>query len=113
MNRSAHNLLRSLLAVGFLFTAYQSQAHPPLQHPARGVIQSLDLTNHTLVLAEPKTATNRVFIWKSYTRFRVGWHKASPASLQPGQSIKVSYRREIGRLVLYEVRWSEATPGVK
>lgn len=94
-----------LLLLGALFARFESYALPPIQHPARGVIQSIGSTNRTFVLAEAKT--NRVFIWKSYTRFRHGWHKASPEMLQAGQAVKLWYRREIGRLVAYEIRWSE------
>ncbi|ODU23874.1 MAG: hypothetical protein ABS95_02885 [Verrucomicrobia bacterium SCN 57-15] len=94
-----------LLLVGALLMRFESYAHAPLQHPARGVIQSIDQTNRTFALVEAKT--NRVFVWKSYTRFRRGWHKASPEMLYPGQTVKLWYRREIGQLVAYEIRWSE------
>lgn len=104
----AFRLFGALLFVGTLLSGFQSYALAPLQHPARGVIQSIDHTNRILVLAESKT--NRVFVWKNYTRFRRGWHKASPDMLRAGQAIKISYRREIGRFVLYEVRWSDTAP---
>lgn len=94
-----------LLLLGALFARFESYALPPIQHPARGVIQSIDRTNRTFVLAEAKT--NRVFVWKSYTRFRRGWHKASPEMLQTGQAVRLWYRREIGQLVPHEIRWSE------
>lgn len=97
--------LFSLILLGALSARSECYAHSALQHPARGVIQSIDSTNRTFALAEAKT--NRVFVWKSYTRFRRGWHKASPEILQTGQAVKLSYRREIGRLVAYEIRWSE------
>jgi hypothetical protein len=104
----ASRLVGALLLSGAMFVGFESYAHAPLQHPARGVIQSIDHTNQTLVLAESKT--NRVFVWKGYTRFRHGWHKGSPDMLHAGQQIKISYRREIGRFVLYEVRWSDTAP---
>lgn len=108
MNLShASKLFGTLLFVGIMWAGFQCYAHTPLQHPARGVIQRVDHTNRTLVLMESKTGTNCVFLWKNFTRFRRGWHKASPDLLRAGQSIKVSYQRDIGRLVLYEVRWSE------
>lgn len=94
-----------LLLLGALSARLECYAHSALQHPARGLIQSIDSTNRTFVLAEAKT--NRVFAWKNYTRFRQGWHKASPEMLQSGQAVKLWYRREIGRLVAYEIRWTE------
>lgn len=100
-------LTRFLILLGVTLTAFETQARPPVQHPAQGVIQSIDLANHTLALTEPKAATSRSFIWKDSTRFRVSGQKASPDSLHAGQPIKVYYRRESGRLVLREVRWSK------
>ncbi|MBI3427910.1 MAG: hypothetical protein HY011_33725 [Acidobacteria bacterium] len=107
------NLTHFLILFGVTLAAFETQARPPVQHPAQGVVQSIDLTNHTLVLTEPKAATSRIFIWKDSTRFRVGWQKASPDSLHAGQPIKVYYRRESGRLVLREVRWSKEKQGKK
>lgn len=107
MNPRALKLFGLILLIGATFARVESYALPPLQHPARGVIQSIDQTNQTFVLAESKGATNRIFVWESYTRFRHGWHKASSEMLQPGQAIKLSCRREIGQLVAYEIRWSE------
>ena len=107
------NLIRSLVLFGVLLAALKTQARPPIQHAAQGVIQSVDLTNHTLALSEPKVATSRIFIWKDSTRFLVGGQKTSPNSLRAGQPIKVYYRRESGKLVLREVRWSEANRNQK
>lgn len=101
-------LTRFLILLGVTLATFETQARPPVQHPAQGVIQSIDVTNRTLVLTEPKAATNRIFIWKNSTRFRVGGQKVSPDSLHAGQPIKLYYRRESGRLVLREVRWSES-----
>jgi hypothetical protein len=100
-------LFGALLFAGSMSVGFQSHAHAPLQHPARGVIQSIDYTNRTLVLTESATATNRIFVWKSYTCFRRGWHKASPDMLRAGEAIKVWYRKEVGQFVLYEVRWTD------
>ena len=102
------NSTRFLILLCVTLAAFETQARPPVQHPAQGVVQSIELTNHTLVLTEPKAATNRIFIWKDSTRFRVGGQRTSPNSLHAGQPIKVYYRRESGRLVLREVRWSES-----
>lgn len=113
MKLPALTLIRFLILLGLTLAAFETQARPPVQHPAQGVVQSIDPTNHTLVLTEPKAATSRTFIWKDSTRFRVGGQKASPDSLHAGQPIKVYYRRESGKLVLREVRWSEANRNQK
>ncbi len=108
MKLPALTLIRFLILLGLTLAAFETQARPPVQHPAQGVVQSIDPTNHTLVLTEPKAATSRTFIWKDSTRFRVGGQKASPDSLHAGQPIKVYYRRESGKLVLREVRWRDS-----
>ena len=113
MKSRVPKLFGLFLLIGAMLAGFSSYAHSPLQHPASGVIQIIDQTNRTLVLTESKTATNRVFVWKNYTRFRHGWHKASPDMLHAGQTVNLSYRREIGQFVLYEVRWRDANPKKK
>jgi len=103
------NVAFVLILLGMILVAFEASARPPVQHAAQGVVQSINLTSRTVVLAEPKATNNRIFIWKDSTRFRVGGQKASPDSLHAGQPVKVYYRRESGRLVLREVRWSEVS----
>lgn len=108
MKLSTPNLVRFLILLGVTLAAFEVQAHPPVQHSTQGMIQSIDLTNHSLALVERKATNSRIFIWKDSTRFREGGQKASSDSLHAGQSIKVYYRRESGRLTLREVRWNKA-----
>lgn len=106
----ASKLFGALLLMGVLTNAFESQALPPRQHAARGVIESIDYAQHTLVLVEPMTGTSRTFVWNDATRFRQEGKKVTADALQPGAAVKGYYRREVGRLVLRELRWSNSAP---
>lgn len=106
----APRLFGALLLMGVLTSAFESQALPPRQHAARGVIENIDYAQHTLVLVEPKTGTRRTFVWNESTRFRQEGKKVTADALQPGAAVKGYYRREVGRLVLRELRWSNTAP---
>lgn len=104
--RHAHKWFGALLLVGVLTASFESQALPPRQHAARGVIESVDHAKQSLVLVEPKTKTSRIHVWNDSTRFRQDGKKVSHDRLQPGMAVKGYYRKEAGRLVLRELRWS-------
>ncbi len=106
----ASKLFGALLLMGVLTNAFESQALPPRQHAARGVIESVDIEKRTLVLVEPKTKTSRIFVWSDSTRFRQDGQKTTHEVLQPGMTVRGYYRREVGRLVLRELRWSNTAP---
>lgn len=106
----ASRVLGSLLLMGALTIAFESHALPPRQHAARGVIESVDLEKRTLVLVEPKTKTSRIFVWNDSTRFRQDGQKTTHEVLQPGMTVRGYYRREVGRMVLRELRWSNTAP---
>ncbi len=106
----ASKLFGSLLLMGVLMSAFESQALPPRQHAARGVIENIDHVQRTLALVEPKTGTSRTFVWNDSTRFRQDGKKIAHEALQPGMTVKGYYRKEVGRLVLRELRWSNTTP---
>ena len=108
--RHAHKWFGALLLIGTLTSGFESHALPPRQHAARGVIESVDQVKRTFVLLQPKSEQSRVFVWNDSTRFRRGWHKASPDMLRPGDEVKLWYRREIGRLVVREVRLNNTAP---
>lgn len=107
-SRYAGKLFAALLLIGFLTTSFESYALPPRQHAARGVIESIDHAKRTLVLVDPKTRTSRVFVWNDSTRFRQDGSRTVAEALQAGMEVKGYYRKEIGRFVLREVRWSAA-----
>lgn len=104
---SAGKWLAALILVGLLTSGFKSYALPPRQHAARGVIESVDHANRTLVLADPKTKATRVYVWNNSTRFRQDGRKTTAGTLQSGIAVKGYYRKEVGRWVLRELRWSD------
>ena len=97
--------LNILLLGGSLLLASvtQSGALPPRQHSVSGVITGIDYDARTITLAPSKGDKPLVFVWKNSTRFSQGWSRICLGALEPGHSVKVHYRREIGQLVPREV----------
>lgn len=94
------------LLIAVLIIAFESQALPPRSHAVRGVVESIDRAKRTLVLVDPKTGTSRIFVWSDSTRFRQDGKKVAPDDLQVGMVVKGYYRKEVGRLMLRDLRWN-------
>ena len=104
------HILLFTVAAGLLLAATSNLwALPPRQHAVSGVIKAIDYDGHTITLALPK-GDNLVFVWKDSTRFSQGWSRICLGALEPGQSVKVHYRREIGQLVPRDVNLRTETP---
>lgn len=86
-----------------LATATESGALPPRQHAVSGVITGIDYDAHTITLAPSKGDKPLVFVWKNHTRFSQGWSRICLSALEPGQNVKIHYRREVDQLVPREV----------
>ena len=86
-----------------LITVTESRALPPRQHAVSGVITGIDYDARTITLAPSKGDKPLVFVWKNSTRFSQGWSRICLGALEPGHSVKVHYRREIGQLVPREI----------
>ena len=97
--------LNILLLGGSLLLASvtQSGALPARQHSVSGVITDIDHDARTITLAPSNGDQPLVFDWKDSTRFSQGWSRICLGTLQPGQPVKVYYRREVGQLVPREV----------
>ena len=92
------------VAVGLLFAATEyGWALPPLQHSVSGVIKTINHDVHTITLVAAKGDQPITFVWKDYTRFSQGWSRICLGALEPGQSVRIHYRRELGQLVPREV----------
>ena len=87
-----------------LLASSTTWALPPRQHSVRGVIEHIDHKAHTLTLAPANGSKPLVFVWKDSTRFNQRWNRICHGALEPGPSVRVSYRREIGQLVPREVK---------
>ena len=108
--RAAAKYFGPLLFAGMLTGGFESHALPPLQHPARGAIESVDHAERTLVLVDSKTRTSRIFLWNDSTRLRKNGVKVSADFLRTGIEVKGYYRKEVGQFVLRELRWSDPAP---
>lgn len=87
------------------------QALPPRQHSVSGMIDSIDCASRTITLKSESRAAPLTFVWNDSTRFsRKGG--CATCSLDSGQAVRVSYRREIGQNVLRELSTKGAGCGV-
>ena len=97
------NFILFTVAAGLLLAATNSGwALPPFQHSVRGVGEAIDCNSRTITLKSKDGAAPLTFVWNESTRFtrKSGCAKCS---LNSGQTIRVSYRREVGQNVLREV----------
>ena len=89
----------SMLLLGVaLFTVQEARAAIPRSHHLHGVVQSVDLTAHSLTVQKSTKAQPWVIQWDERTRFRDGKEPAKPESLKAGQAVCVYYRVLPGRL---------------
>jgi hypothetical protein len=110
MRRMKSKIIPFTVAAGLLLAATPKLwALPPYQHTASGVIKAIDYNTHTITLASPK-GDQLVFVWKDSTRFSQGWRRICLGALEPGQPVKVHYRREVGQRVPREVSLRKETP---
>ncbi|MBN9688656.1 MAG: hypothetical protein J0M24_00325 [Verrucomicrobia bacterium] len=97
-------LIPLTVAAGLLFAATDhGWALPPLQHSVSGVIKAINYDAHTIKLDTDKGDQPLTFVWKDYTRFSQGWSRICLGALEPGQSVRIWYRRQVGQLVPREV----------
>ena len=89
----------SLLLLGVTLCAIQeARAANPRSHHLHGVVQSVDVTAHSLTVQKSNKAQPLVIQWDERTRFRDGKEPAQPESLKAGQAVCVYYRVLPGRL---------------
>ena len=99
------------VAAGLLLaTADRGWGRPPLTHSLSGVVQEIDCSSQTITLNSKHGTAPLTFVWNDSTRFsRKGG--CAKCSLDSGQFVRVSYRREPGRNVLREVSTKRGTIG--
>lgn len=89
---------RLLLLAVVLFVAQAARAANPRTHHLHGVVQSVDVTAHTLSVQRSTKALPLVIQWSERTRFRDGRAPTQSESLKAGQAVCVYYRVLPGRL---------------
>ena len=61
-------------------------AHEPKPIEERGIIKSVDMSAHTLVVTEHKENTDQKFQWNDQTKFSERNKSASPSDLKAGRA---------------------------
>ena len=89
----------SILLLGIALIAVQeARAANPRSHHLHSIVQSVDVTAHSLTVQKSTKAQPLVIQWNERTRFRDGKDPAGPESLKAGQTVRVTYRVLPGRL---------------
>lgn len=57
----------------------------------RGVIKSVDMTAHTLVVTEHKKNSEQTFQWNDQTKFMERTKSASASALKAGEHVRLTY----------------------
>jgi hypothetical protein len=91
--------LIAVVAGAMLAATPKAGARPPRQHVVVGVIQAINFETHTITLAPAKDDQSLDFVWKDSTRFTQGWSRICLGAFEPGQTVKIYYRKEVGQLV--------------
>ena len=91
-------IFRMLLLGVALFAVQEARAANPRSHHLHAVVQSVDLTSHSLTVQKSTKAQPWVIQWDERTLFRDGKEPAKPESLKAGQAVCVFYRVLPGRL---------------
>lgn len=99
--KAIHRLVLAVAVFGVI-TVQRSYALPPTPHSIRGVVETVNSTNHSFVLRNKDGAQS--FYWKDFTTFKLGGDKATADAVKPGSEAKVSYRREMGQRVPRSVK---------
>lgn len=104
----AHVLLITVAASLLLAATPNVWALPPRQHSVSGVVEAIDCTSQTITLKPKDGGVPLTFVWNESTRFTKKGGCAK-CGLDFGQTVKVWYRREVGKNVLREVNTKGAT----
>ena len=125
MKLSVSKLFGAFLAVGALSGNYEAHATPYRYIGERGVIQAVDYTNSSVTILDKKKVAE-TFVWNSNTWFRekapkpcASWisrffsfgETTNAASLQPGRTVTIYYRRAYGHFLVREIVVSLPSPG--
>ena len=100
-----------MLAVSLLLAlTNRALALPPRQHSVTGVVETTDCASRTITLKSKAGGLLLTFVWNENTRFTKEGGSAR-CGFDPGQTVRVSYRREVGRNVLRAVSTRDAAVG--
>ena len=106
----ATTLTALLIGATLLATTPNATALPPRQHSVSGVVEAIDCTSQTITLKPKDGGVPLTFVWNESTRFTKKGGCAK-CGLDFGQTVKVWYRREVGKNVLHEVSTKSTSTG--
>src|SRR5262245_3337597 len=78
----------SVLALGPALVFAAATTHPAKE---RGIIKSVDMDAHTLVVSEGKNHSEHTFQWNGQTKFREGNKSAGASDLKAGERVHLTY----------------------
>lgn len=94
------------LSPALLFAA--DTAQPAVAH---GIIKSVDMTAHTLVVTEHKNNTEQTFQWNDQTLFTERGQSATASALKEGERVQLTYAPGDATPILQSVHIAPARTG--
>jgi hypothetical protein len=91
LNTHIHKAAATALCILSLSPALMFAAGSPKPIEERGVIKSVDMNAHTLVVTEHKKNSEHTFQWNDQTKFSERDKGASPSDLKEGERVHLSY----------------------
>jgi hypothetical protein len=104
-NATLAALCTLVLSPAALFAA---NAHKTAEE--RGVIKSVDVTSHQLIVTDQKTKADGTFQWNDHTKFSEQRKNVNSSALKAGMAVHINYTPSSGTPVLQHVMVS---PGKK
>lgn len=102
-----HRTVAPLLCVLALSPALVFAANPPKKTEVRGVIKSVDMNAHTLIVTEHQKS-EQTFAWNNQTKFLEHEKSASASALKAGEHVRFTYAKGATPPVLESVHITPA-----
>ena len=91
LNTHIHKAALTVLCILSLSPALMVAAGSPKPIEERGVIKSVDMNAHILVVTEPKKNAERKFQWNDQTKFNERDKSIGASDLKAGERVRLTY----------------------
>ena len=91
LNTNLGKIVVAVLCLSSLAPALVFAGNAAKPGEERGVIKSVDMTAHTLVVTEHKKNTEQTFQWNDQTKFMERDKNASASALKAGEHVRLTY----------------------
>jgi hypothetical protein len=91
LNSHIHQTPVAALCVLALSPALMFADNTPKPSEKRGIIKSVDMDAHTIVVMERKNNSEQQFLWNDQTKFSERDKSASASDLKEGERVRLSY----------------------